>query len=102
MREDFYYDSCDGKTKIHGVKWVPDGKVRGVIQIAHGVTEYILRYDRFAKYMTERGFVVIGNDHLGHGESVLNKDNVMYFGTDGSYEDAVGDLYTCYLKGSGE
>lgn len=102
MREDFYYDSCDGKTKIHGVKWGPDGKVRGVIQIAHGVTEYILRYDRFAKYMTERGFVVIGNDHLGHGESVLNKDNVMYFGADGSYEDAVGDLYTCYLKGSGE
>ena len=24
------------------------------------------------------------------------------FGADGSYEDAVGDLYTCYLKGSGE
>lgn len=69
-KEEFYYPSADGKTRIHGMAWLPECEPVGVIQIAHGVTEYIGRYEAFAEYFTDRGFVVAGNDHLGHGESV--------------------------------
>ena len=41
--------------------------------------EYIDRYDGFARYMAERGFVVVGNDHLGHGKSVCTDDDLGFF-----------------------
>lgn len=44
-RFEFFYQSADNKTKIHAVKWMPEREHVGIIQIAHGVTEYILRYE---------------------------------------------------------
>lgn len=66
MRE-FTYPSSDGVHQVHGVRWLPDATPRGVIQIAHGIAEYVGRYDDFARFLTSNGFVVTGNDHLGHG-----------------------------------
>lgn len=72
--------SCDGKTSVHVVMWCPDeteyDKPVAVLQICHGMIEYIDRYDGFARYMAERGFVVVGNDHLGHGKSVCTDDDL--------------------------
>ena len=70
VRSEFTFPSADGRTFIHAVEWLPDGPVRAVLQISHGVAEYILRYEPFAAYLTERGFAVVGHDHLGHGASV--------------------------------
>ena len=50
MREEFYYPSRDGRTQIHAVEWTPGGEVRGVLQICHGMVEYIERYHEFAEY----------------------------------------------------
>ena len=55
-RKEFYFPSSDGRTSIHAVEWTPDGAARGVLQIAHGVAEYALRYDPFARFLAERGF----------------------------------------------
>lgn len=41
-----------------------------MVQIIHGMAEYIERYEEFARFLTDRGCVVTGNDHLGHGKSV--------------------------------
>lgn len=75
--------SCDGKTTIHVVMWCPDEKEYdkpvAILQICHGMIEYIDRYDGFARYMAQRGLVVVGNDHLGHGESVASDDALGYF-----------------------
>lgn len=78
-KEEFYYDSQDKLTKIHAVRWVPEGKPRAVLQIVHGMVEYVDRYDHFARYMAEHGFVVVGNDHLGHGLSVNSDEDLGYF-----------------------
>lgn len=72
-------NSHDGKTKLHGVTWEPEGKVRAVVQIVHGMIEYIERYDGFASYLAERGYFVIGHDHLGHGESAASQDDWGFF-----------------------
>lgn len=96
-KSEFYFPSEDGKTQIHAVEWAPDGKPAAVLQIAHGVTEHILRYEAFAEYMTKKGFIVVGNDHLGHGTSIAEGGRPMYFGPAGSWDWVAQDFYTCKL-----
>ncbi len=80
IKEEFHFLSRDTKTKIHGVRFLPeDGVVHGVIQLVHGMQEYIGRYEEFAQFMTEHGFLVVGHDHLGHGESVRDAEHLGYF-----------------------
>ena len=93
-RNEFTFPSADGKTQIHAVEWLPDGEVRAVLQIAHGVSEYILRYEPFANYLTARGFAVVGHDHLGHGSSATPNGKPMYFGPKGSWNWVVQDIET--------
>ena len=70
-KEEFYFDSRDGKSQIYAVRYTPDGdNVVGILQIIHGMAEHIERYEEFAQFMTENGFVVTGECHLGHGKSV--------------------------------
>lgn len=95
IKNEFYYPSADGKTQIHAVEWKPETEVKGVIQIAHGVTEYILRYENFAEFFTSKGFIVVGNDHLGHGQSIAKDSKPMYFGPKGSWNFVVKDIDTC-------
>ncbi len=69
LKKEIYYDSRDQVSKIHAVYWIPEGKPRAVIQLVHGMAEYIERYEPFAEFLTGHGFLVTGNDHLGHGKS---------------------------------
>ena len=76
-REEFYVDSVDGIHMIHGFRWYNTDKAyKGVIQVVHGMLEYIERYDEFAKAMAENGYFVIGHDHLGHGDSVKDSEEL--------------------------
>ena len=81
IKKEFYFDSRDGKSKIHAVRWMPDsqGPVACVVQVVHGMAEYAERYEEFARFMTDRGSVVTGEDHLGHGKSVGEKGTYGYF-----------------------
>lgn len=96
-KNEFNYKSNDGVTNIHVIKWDVENP-RAVIQIAHGVTEYIDRYDEFAKYLNDKGIVVVGNDHIGHGKSIEESKGPMYFGKEGSWDFAVEDLFALYNK----
>ena len=50
------------------------------MQIHHGMTEYIDRYDEFATFLAENGYLVVGHDHAGHGKSIRTEDDYGYFG----------------------
>lgn len=68
-----YFHSNDGKHQVHTLIWQNDDVTHhGVVQIAHGVCEHIGRYDEFARYLADAGFVVCGNDHLGHGKTSVS------------------------------
>lgn len=69
-RKDFEFDSRDNETKIHAVKWLPDAEPKGILILVHGMAEHIDRYEPFAAFMCDKGFIVAGNEHLGHGRSV--------------------------------
>ena len=79
MKQEFYYPSGDEQTKIHGIVWRPETDVKAVLQICHGMVEYIDRYNDFAQYLAERGVCVVGHDHLGHGRSVSSQEDWGYF-----------------------
>ena len=90
MRTDFWFDSC-GAGKIHCCKWTPEGEPKAVLQIIHGIAEFVERYDTFANYLTEQGYVVVAEDHMGHGQSI-NGDGIQgYF--HGGWFNAVADSY---------
>ena len=94
-KQEFSFLSADGKTSIHAAVWIPAVPVRAIVEVSHGVSEHILRYESLAAYLTERGFAVIGHDHLGHGSSVIPGAPRLYLGPPGSWETATRDLDTC-------
>lgn len=81
IREDFTFTSTTGDLDIHAISWKPqDGKVKCVLQLVHGMAEYMDRYDEMARYFAERGIAVYGADHIGHGESINKDYHLGYFG----------------------
>ena len=78
MRTDIWYDS-KGAGKIHACRWTPEGEPRAVLQIVHGIAEFVERYDDFANFLTEHGFVVVAEDHMGHGQSINGEGIQGYF-----------------------
>ena len=70
--------STDGKSNIHVKTWLVDNP-KAILQITHGMSEYIERYDAFAKFLNANGIAVVGHDHVGHGHSADPKD-YGYFG----------------------
>ncbi|MCI2061250.1 MAG: alpha/beta hydrolase [Eubacteriaceae bacterium] len=80
QRTDFTFLSNDKETNIHAVKWMPDsGDYSAVLQLTHGMVEYIDRYIPFAEFMADHGFLVVGHDHLGHGQSAAVRSDLGYF-----------------------
>ena len=75
-RETVRFDSSDGRSQVAGTIWWPATEPVGVVQLVHGMAEYIDRYDHFANRLTKAGFVVCGHDHIGHGRSVMSPDEL--------------------------
>jgi len=90
MRTDFFYDSC-GAGKLHACRWMPEGEPKAVLQIVHGIAEFVERYDDFANYLTSLGYVVVAEDHMGHGQSIAGGSIQGYF--HGGWFNAVADTY---------
>lgn len=77
---EFSFPSKDGAHRCNVSLWTPEADgPRAVVQLVHGVAEYAGRYDGFARYLADRGFVVCGGDHLGHGKTV-DDGKYGYFG----------------------
>ena len=93
MKKDFYYLSRDGKTQIHAVEWMPEDEPKGILQICHGMVEYIERYHEFAEYLCRHGYYVTGHDHLGHGKSVKDETEYGYFPKKNGNRCVIGDIH---------
>lgn len=87
-------DSSDGRTSLYLRRWEPSGAPRAVVQIAHGMVEFIDRYDRFARVLADEGIVVYGHDHLGHGYSVVDKKDWGFFAENNGNRCVLEDMFT--------
>lgn len=77
----------------------PKEEIKGVVQISHGMSEHKERYYDFMEYLKNQGYVVVINDHRGHGSSVKTKEDLGYFYTE-DINYIINDLYdvTKYIK----
>lgn len=94
MEEVFYFTSSTGE-KLYAKKWRNEErqKYRGVIQLVHGMEEHIGRYEDFAKLLISQGYIVVGHDHLGHGNSVKSEEDLGYFAKENGWEHLVEDVH---------
>lgn len=92
--------SRDGIHQLHVTVWEPEQQIRAVVQISHGMVEMIARYEEFALFLNRHGIAVVGNDHLGHGETAGSDADLGYFCPENMSATVVADLYrvTKYAK----
>lgn len=87
--EVFQFCGADG-TELPAVMWMPDEAPGLVLQVIHGMTEHIGRYEAFARQLSARGVAVVGFDLRGHGRNPGNP-NVASFG-EGGWEASLQDM----------
>ncbi len=86
--------STDGVHTLRGVLYLPDGKPKGLLQIAHGMKEHIARYHDFMTAIAEAGFAVCGHDHLGHGKTAEGEGEYGYFSLDDGWRIVTRDIHS--------
>ncbi len=92
-KETIHYQSADGKTWVSAYLYSPAEEPRAVIQIAHGMCEYVERYEPMIDVLLGAGYAVCGNDHLGHGSTGDPKDRG-FFAEKNGYALVLKDMYT--------
>ena len=95
IKKDFTFLSSNQTTNIHAIECIPEnGQYTRVIQLVHGMLEYIERYLPFCEYLTSKGFIVVGHDHLGHGQSVNTPEDLGYFGEPDPNQLLIQDIHS--------
>ncbi len=84
--------SRNGLQDITYYVYMPLTTPKAVVQIAHGMAEYLERYEPLIDYLTGQGFLVCGNDHIGHKNSSPTKDSLGYFAPKNGYTFLARDL----------
>ena len=90
---DFTLPSTAPGRTLHAFYCEPDGPVRAVVQLSHGMVEFIDRYKPLAESLAAQGIAVTGNDHLGHGGSIRTKDDYGYFAQPDGNRALLDDLH---------
>jgi len=100
--QEFHFNSSTGKNSIRALRWLPDdGAPKAVLQLSHGVAEYIDRYDEFAQFLAGNGFAVVGNDHLGHGKTVTDPADKGFFAEEDGWKHVVADMHKLHVMERG-
>ena len=89
---EFTLRADDGAT-LFARRWLPEGRPRAILQIAHGLSEHSGRYARLAHALKGAGYGVYANDYRGHGAKAAAADRG-HFADEGGWDKVVGDLWT--------
>ena len=89
---EFSFSSSNGADKLYACKCLPDTEAKAIIQIAHGVCDHIARYGEFMDFLAANGYIVAGNDHLGHGKNIKDESSKGYFADENGWDYVVSDI----------
>ena len=94
MIEEFKFKSSTGK-ELYAKKWYDEKRenYKGVVQLVHGMEEFIGRYDEFALFLANNGYIVVGHDHIGHGNSVKDDSELGNFGCKDAWFRLTEDIH---------
>ena len=95
-----FFPSETGECNIAVHTWRPAAgqSVRGVIQLVHGMSEYVRRFQPIAEYFVSLGYVFCGNDHAGHGDSIQQEDKKGFFAAENGWNALVDDVMTVHRR----
>jgi len=88
--EQFIFKGHGGR-ELPAVIWMPEGEPCAILQVTHGMTEHMGRYERFADYFTAMGIAVAGFDLRGHGRNGGDPE-IAFMGEDG-WEASLEDMH---------
>lgn len=94
MKREHFDFSGQNKTAFPGYIWLPEGEVKAVVQIAHGMTEHMGRYEAFADYLCPMGIAVAGFDLRGHGKNPGDPETASF--GEGGWAASVEDMRMFY------
>ena len=94
MKREHFDFSGQNKTALPGYIWLPEGEVKAVVQIAHGMTEHMGRYEAFADYLCPMGIAVAGFDLRGHGKNPGDPETASF--GEGGWAASVEDMRMFY------
>jgi acylglycerol lipase len=80
---------------IYYQAWLPEGNVRAVLLVVHGLGEHSGRYMNLVNHVVPLGYTVYGLDHIGHGKSEGAREVVERFE---DYTDTLA-IYHNMVKG---
>ena len=95
---DFTVPSTVPGRTLHAFRCEPDGEVRAILQLSHGMVEFIDRYKPLAESLAGRGILVTGHDHLGHGGSIRTKEDYGYFAEPDGNRAVLADLHAMTVQ----
>ena len=91
MIHDTFWLTANDHSQLFVNQWLPEGTLKALILVSHGMAEHSARYARLAEQLCNQGYGVYALDQRGHGQTAAN-------GVLGHYADAdgwckvVGDL----------
>jgi alpha-beta hydrolase superfamily lysophospholipase len=97
---EFAHRASDGAS-IHVYKWLPEGAIRGVLVIAHGMAEHGARYARLATAATGEGWALYAPDHRGHGKTAT-EHTLGWFAERDGFHRVVEDLHEVAVAAAAE
>ncbi len=92
---EFTVPSNDGIHTVYAELYTPKTRsCKGVVQLAHGMIDYVARYEKLADYLTGEGYIFAGNHHLGHGKTAGKSEDLGFFADKDGTDLVVRDLHT--------
>ncbi len=85
--------SSDGIHVLNGVLYIPDGEIKGLFHIVHGMTEYMGRYHEFMEKLANAGYLAFGFDNLGHGTTATDDSELGFIASENGWEHLVDDTF---------
>lgn len=96
MKQEFLKYSNTKENTVPAILWLPSGEVKSVLQIVHGMTEHIGRYEKLAGFLTQQGIAVAGFDLRGHGQNGIGNPCAS-FGEHG-WEATLEDIHQLHIS----
>lgn len=81
---------------LPGRIWTPEKDLRMVLQISHGMTEHICRYEKLAETLTNNGIAVAGFDLRGHGCNGGDPECASF--GEGGWEASIRDMHSAVVR----
>lgn len=91
-KKEILVPSSDGMHTLKGVAYIPQCEVKGIFHLVHGMREYIGRYEHFLPFFAENGYICVGYDHLGHGNTA-NEGELGFIAEKNGHKLLVEDVF---------